>query len=382
MKIVFLCNEYPPLPHGGIGTFVQTMARAFAARGHLVQVVGLGAAAARSSDGNITVTTLPASRTRFVGNFFSRLRLRRWLGREVREGRCNLIEVPDYLGLLPFRVRGAASVVRLHISTTAICQHAGWRVPKGISYYERKTLASNPYWIGVSKYMLESTERIFGLKPRLARLVYNSVPSPPPQIARDESLPEQFVLYAGHVSRRKGAVLLARAMKPLLESRPQLRLVYIGGEVIGAGEPRIQEQILQEVGPALAGQVLILGRQPRERVLSAMKQCSVFAFPSTLEALGLVVLEAMSVGAPVVCTSIPPGPEMVDHGSTGLLADPNVPSDFAEKIASLLDDRELARRVAANAAELLRRRFTLEQCVTESEAFYKECLSHLSLRSE
>jgi glycosyltransferase involved in cell wall biosynthesis len=106
-----------------------------------------------------------------------------------------------------------------------------------------------------------------------------------------------------------------------------------------------------------------------------MKRASVFVFPSSLEALGLVVLEAMGCGVPVVCTNIPPGPEMVDDGVNGILADPNSAEDFRNGLARILDDPGLARELTENARRTLAERFSLDACLTETEEFYQECIS-------
>jgi glycosyltransferase involved in cell wall biosynthesis len=89
----------------------------------------------------------------------------------------------------------------------------------------------------------------------------------------------------------------------------------------------------------------------------------------------LVVLEAMSCGVPVVCTKNPPGPELVEHGVNGLLADPLVPDDFRNKIAYLLDHPDEAARLAENARLVVAERFSLDKCISSTERFYEECLS-------
>jgi glycosyltransferase involved in cell wall biosynthesis len=376
MKITLLCNEYPPRPHGGIGTFVQTIARAFSALGHKVTVVGLGGATEESRDGEIRIVSLAGSKTRFIGNLISRLRLRKWLYSEAKAGNIDVIEVPDYLGLLPFGARGCCTVVRLHVSTTAICLQAGLKIPRGITFYERRTLLANSNWVGVSQYILDSTKEIFGVSPQRSVRIYNPVPSAPTQLPDVPGLPENFVLYAGQISKRKGALVLAEAGRELLANRPELHLVYVGGEVLLPGARSIAEQAKDIVGPALAARVHFLGRVNREQVLTCMRRAKVYAFPSSLEALPLVVLEAMSCGLPVVCTSAPPGPEIIEDGVSGLLADPANPKDFSKQIGRLLDDPSLANRLADSGRRAIAERFTLERCISETLGFYKECIHH------
>jgi len=374
MKILFVCNEYPPRPHGGVGTFVQTIARGLYDRGHQVTVLGLGDGDLVDTDGGIRVVTLRGSKVRYVGNLISRLRLQRWLSRQAREGQIDIIEAPDYMGMLPFGVPGCPVVIRLHLSSTSISLQAGRKAPPGISLYERHTLKANPNWIAVSHYILELTRQTFGVSSKRSAVIYNPVPAVPTSLPEMPELPAHFVLYAGQVSKRKGVLILAEAARELMTHHPGLHLVYVGGDFSHNGERPASELIREVVGPELVARVHILGHLNRENVLACMRRASVFAFPSRLEALGLVVLEAMNCGLPVVCTNYPPGPEIVEDGVNGLLADPTSPKDFCEKITRLLEDPALARRLATNARQSIAERFSLDGCIEQTERFYEACL--------
>ena len=257
---------------------MQTLARALTARGHEVTVVGIGETG-DTSDGNIRIIMLPQDKKRFVGNAISRLRLWRFLSSAAKAGKIDVIEVPDFEGLLPLRVRGCCTVVRLHVSMTAICLEAGLKIPKGISFYERRTLRANPTWIGVSQYILDSTQEIFRVLPRRSVKIYNPAPPLPSKTLEAPILPENFVLYAGALSKRKGALALAEAARCFLPRHPSLHLVYVGGEIMQPGIGCISELVLKIVGPELALRVHFLGRVDREQVLATMKRVSYFCLP-------------------------------------------------------------------------------------------------------
>ena len=80
-----------------------------------------------------------------------------------------------------------------------------------------------------------------------------------------------------------------------------------------------------------------------------MKKAELVAFPSKLESFGLVPVEAMACGTPVVYSNLHAGPEIVDDWITGLLADPYDPDDVAEKVTRILNDSQLSARLAVNA---------------------------------
>jgi glycosyltransferase involved in cell wall biosynthesis len=375
LHITFICCEYPPLPHGGIGTFVHTLANGLQRRGHQISVVGLGDKETHWKDGDIEVFVLPNSKIPYVGNTISRLRLQRWLKDRVTKGEVDIVETPEFLGMLPFGLWGCPVVVRLHQSSTAICLRRGQRIPKGIALYEELTLRMNSVWAAVSNNIYTYTCEIFGIQPGRVRTIYSPVPLSESRPAATPQLPVKFLFSAGQVSRTKGVVELAEAARELMNSHADLHLVYAGGHISAEDPVPISQQILDAMGSELSGRVHFLGHIEHSQVLECMAKATVYVFPSRLEAFGMVILEAMHCGVPVVCSSYPPGPEIITDGFDGLLADPTSPSDLVEKISRILQDPNLAEWLTANAKRTVERRFSLEKCVAETESFYGECLS-------
>jgi len=375
MKIALICNEYPLRPHAGIGTMVQTLARALFKKGNEVTVVGLGDDESYEQDNGVKVITLKRNNVRYLGNYFSRRKLHRWLKQRALAGDIDIIEVPDSQGLLPFPFTACPVVVRLHLSYAAVGRLTSEPVGKGIAYYERRTLTNHRNWIAVSNYVQDLTVETFGVSARNSAVIPNAV-SPPTVSSVSEpafKLPDDYVMYAGHVSYRKGADVLAQAMRGVLIKRPNLHLVYVGGIFSEKGR-LVSDDILCLLGPDLKERVHFLGRISREETLYCMTKAKVFAFPSRLESFGLVVVEAMSCGVPVVFTRHGPGPEIVEDGVTGLLADPSSADDVQNKIVRLLDDDPLAKRLVAAAHHAIETKFSAEQCAAKSEEFYRQLL--------
>jgi glycosyltransferase involved in cell wall biosynthesis len=291
----------------------------------------------------------------------------------VKADGIDVVEAPDSEGLLPFGIDGCAVVIRLHNSHAVINRIIGEWAGRGISFYERRTVTVNPNWVAVSNHIMDLTRATFGVSPQRSATIYNPVLPPPPDLPKVQGLPANYVLFAGHVRRRKGAIVLAEAIRGVMIQRPDLHLVYAGGIFNEAGRP-ISEHIRDILGPKLVERVHFLGHLDREKVLACMTSAKVFAFPSRLESFGLVVVEAMSCGAPVIFTKNPPGPEIVEDGFTGLLADPSSPKDLSEKIRFILDNPGLAKRLSENARKLVAERFSVEKCVEATERFYLECL--------
>ena len=169
----------------------------------------------------------------------------------------------------------------------------------------------------------------------------------------------------GNVARlaeQKGHDALIDAVPLVLERRPDALFVIVGdGELRADLESRVQARGLGEA-------VLLTGA--REDVPELLKSFDVFAFPSLFEGLCLAVIEAQAAGVPVVATPVGGIRETVVDGVTGLLVPPRDPPALAGAILRLLDDRELAARLAAEAARRVTR-FSEHAMVESTLALYR-----------
>lgn len=367
MKIVFLCNEYPPHARpGGIGVFTSSIAHGLVDCGHEVTVVGCGRNSGEWNDIGVRVFILPESTTRGVAWFVNRWRLYSWLKVESLARRIDIIEAPEFQGMLPFRFQWCPVVVRLHTSFLAET-----RIQRIL---ERRTLGIHRNWIAVSDWIGRETQEKYSLTPSSMSVVYNPVNGCERNVEIPFHLPDNYVLYTGKVSGRKGALILAEAARSFLANDPDLHLVYVGGITVENGR-RTDETIRLILGKRFAEHVHFTGPVDHDVVLACMKRARVFAFPSKLEAFSLVPLEAMSCGVPVVYSRLHSGPEAIVDGVTGLLADPYSTDDVAEKVMQLLNDTAFAAHLAENAKKAIKERFSLQRCIDETISFYEQCIA-------
>jgi len=368
MNICYVCNEYPPRAHGGIGTFVSSMAHAMARAGHHVVVVQLGVSNSERVDGVVHVVTLKASAS-ILHPLTNRLRLYSWLRNAVRNGSVEIIEVPDYQGLLPFWFPYCPVVVRLHQSSATYARIFGGCVFCGYWIAEKGTLAFHRRWISVSQWMLDYTCSTFNLRPKKSSVIMNPVTIKPGNVTTPP-LPECFIVAVGYVGERKGSYVLAEAVAELLKDRQEMHLVYVGA----IQDAMAKDKIYAILGPSLSKKVHFVGWLDHSVTLSSIAKAKVFVLPSRAESFGLVALEAMAMGVPVVFTNFGPGPEVVTDGKTGLLVDPYSPEDIKTKIHLILDDKGLADDLIRNGKCDIEKRFSVEQCRSQTEEFYRTCL--------
>jgi glycosyltransferase involved in cell wall biosynthesis len=380
MKIGLFCNEFPPRQHGGIGSFTLAYARALLAAGHVPTVVEFGATAQTRNEDGIRVVTVPIPpHVRGTTELRMRYRLWRWANAEAKAGRLDVFELPEYDGMMPFPLRQCIGVLRLHISRRVVQHDLGTKKSFKVNFFEGLTLRSNRHWIGVSRHILDHTQKVFGLHPANSTVVLNPVADPNlservPAAASEAAGFQPYVLFAGYVGERKGAILLAEAAKVLFPKYPQLRVVYVGLQNEFRGKPASQG-ILSILGTEFGSRVHFTGPRPHAEVLEWMRQAAVVCLPSRSESFGLVPVEAMMLGRPVVYTHSGPGPEVVDDGITGLLCDPYNANDLAAKIDQFLAKPAWAESMGQHAQLVARERFSMSQCVSKSLAFYEELLA-------
>jgi glycosyltransferase involved in cell wall biosynthesis len=160
-----------------------------------------------------------------------------------------------------------------------------------------------------------------------------------------------------------------RAGRLVVDAMPAARLLLVGD-----GPERIRlERLAAELG--LGDRVVFTGM--RADAVELMGLFDVAVLSSTTECLPYVVLEAMAMGVPTVCTAVGGLPEMVEDEVTGRLVPPAAPADLAEAILSILQDPRRTAAMGAAARRRLEERFTLARAARETEA----CLERAVARS-
>lgn len=149
------------------------------------------------------------------------------------------------------------------------------------------------------------------------------------------------VVAIGRLEAVKGFDLLVRALPRLRERLPGARL-RIGGD---GSQARALARLAADEGVADA--VDLLGRLDADRVAAELAAADVVAVPSRRESFGLLVLEGWRSGTPVVVCDRDGPAELVEHGRTGLLVDPQDSRALAARLESVLTDPALAERLGS-----------------------------------
>jgi glycosyltransferase involved in cell wall biosynthesis len=178
--------------------------------------------------------------------------------------------------------------------------------------------------------------------------------------------PLPLLLFVGRLVPYKGVDVLVRAMVDTAA-----RLVIIGDGPVRAS----LEQLASDLG--VAGRVSFAGTLPDPDVVAHYHACDVFVLPSVTraEAFGMVQVEAMACGKPVISTDLPSGVPWVNrHDGSGLVVPPGNVERLREAIGTLLRDEPLRARLGAGARQRVARDFTAQRMAERTVALYREVL--------
>lgn len=180
----------------------------------------------------------------------------------------------------------------------------------------------------------------------------------------------------GRLEPRKGHQFLIQAMPELCRRIPDARLVIAGHDPQGYGE------VLQKLAVKLniADKVRLVGFQ--EDVPSFLHAIDVFAFATTSEGFGQVLVEAMAAGKPVVATNVAPLTEIAENEKTALFVEAQNAAAFAAALARLLENLSDSQAMGNRARQRVATYFTAEKMAAATSLLYHEaCGEMTSLRA-
>jgi glycosyltransferase involved in cell wall biosynthesis len=218
--------------------------------------------------------------------------------------------------------------------------------------------------------------RLLGAPPARTRVIYGG--ADPERFAPDPRADRAGVLFVGRLTPHKGVDRLIRALPP----GAVLRVAGTAGH-----DPQPPERDYPALLRRLAHgrDVAFLGAVPEPDLPGLYRRAAVLALPSVhrtcygrhvpvSELLGLVALEAMASGTPVVASRIGGLAEVVVDGETGFLVRPGDVGQLRDRLARVLSDRRLAARLGGNARDLVAERFTWRACAERCLRAYEELM--------
>jgi starch synthase len=401
VKALLLTNEYPPHVYGGAGVHVEYLSRALAG---LMDVEVRCYGDQRSQDGRLTVRGFGLDEAAFG----CPENLRPVFGSVQRDAAmaaagtdADLVHVHTWythLGGILFKQNyGLPLVLTVH-SLEPLRPWKREQLGGGYefsSWVEKTAIEMADAVIAVSASTKDDVVRLFDVDPGRVHIVHNGIDLSEYR-ARSESEvlvrhgidpARPFILFVGRITRQKGIVHLVRALRHL---EPGFQIVLCAGapdtpEIAGEMKAAVEDARKERPDLLWIGDMV-----PKEDIIPLYSQAALFVCPSIYEPFGIINLEAMACGTPVVASAVGGIPEVVAHGETGLLVpvgrmaeapfEPHDAEKFARDLAGaineLMRDGPRRRRMGAAARRRVEEKFSWDAIAKQvAEVYGRVCRS-------
>jgi glycosyltransferase involved in cell wall biosynthesis len=217
-----------------------------------------------------------------------------------------------------------------------------------------------------SRY-LQSIVQKWGVPEDSIIVIYNAVPSQVVGTVPDVLVEKHHhrVVSAGRLVPWKGMHGLISAMVSVRQKDQHAQLVIVGDGPDKASLERFATARLGE------GNVIFTGALTHAETLGVIASADVFVLNSTYEGLSHILIEAMSLGRPIIATNAGGNPELIEDKKTGLLIPVGDSEILSKKIRELLKDSDLANRLGHDAKEKSHE-FSLTRMLTATASFFME----------
>ncbi len=401
--MAFLSPAWPPdAAANGIVTYVDQIVAGLRRMGHqpcILSATGNGQWPGVYFLDREPRPLLSRLRNAFAFRVSARSATRRWhgenLGRAaahaIAERGVELLEMEETFGLLQlFRRRlPIPVVVRLH--GPCFANAAASEITFDGAYRRRVeqegvTISLADAISAPSAEILERTRTHYGLNLDAASVIPPPAPVVPIQDRwRLEGCDRSRILFLGRFDRHKGGDVAIDCVRILTRNFPHLRLWFAGRDAAFLDESGRSWSLagyLAQRAPEVAGRVDLLGRQPDAAVAALRRQAFLTIVASRYETFGLVALEAMAHGCPLVATRTGGIAETVTDGVNGLLCEPGDPAGMAVQVARLLGDPCLAAKLGLRAGEDAMKRYHPDTIAAETAKFHRTQIERWQRRSD
>jgi len=394
IKIGVITSAYPDYEDDPHGIFVHRLMKEVVKKGHEVRVI------APHTGGETSYTLEGVNVERF--HYFYPRKYERLSGRagmidNVKEGFLVKIQVLTFLFFtVYYSLRKLKGMDMIHVQ---------WPIPNGLGALFLKKLHGVHYintihgeevhlskrynmlfalrWLvnNSSKTITNSTAtRKFCLEAGLDGEKINIIPFGvdteffrPLDVYKDENIFQ--ILSVGYLIERKGFEYLIRAMPQVLKEHKHVRLKIVGS---GPLEAKLKELIYEL---SLGDEVEIVKNVSDGELLMIYNSADLFVLPSIVdsqgntEGLGVVLLEAMACGLPVIGSDVGGIPDIINEGISGLLVQEKKISDISKTVLLLMEDDELRKKLVDSSLDMVKNKFSWKHVSKDYVDVYNEVLN-------
>ena len=387
MKILMLSWEYPPRVVGGISRVVHDLSHRLIKDGHDVTVVTYrdGDVPYFENDDGVMVHRVDnfmISSNNFIDwvmqlNFNMIAKAGEII---AKEGNFDVIHAHDWL------VAYAAKTLKQAYSTPMVATiHATEAGRNSGIRGETQKYINDTEWmltyeasevIVNSNYMKSELQRLFGLPFEKINVVPNGVNlNLFNGVDRDYDFRRQYAMDNEKIILFMGRLVYEKGIQHLISAMPKVLANYHDAKLVIAGKGGMIDELRNQVNYlGISDKVYFTGYLSSKNVQKMYKCADIAVFPSTYEPFGIVALEGMLSGAPVVVSDIGGLNEIVDHGVNGMKSYAGNPNSLADSILTLLFDHKLCDTIAKNAKNKVKTEYNWNKIAQDTHFTYQKAI--------
>jgi len=379
--IGFVCHEYPPCKHGGIGSFTKDLAEALVEDGYDVTVIGyylehdlsLDSAVDEYING-VRVIRYPRSKLfKFepLNTIRDRARIYTQIKLLHKEKIFCVFESPAGSGWLPFGLPYDIPLIsRLHGGEVFTAYHMGKHISKMIKFFEQMQLKHSNEIIAVSNFIGNEIKKLVGFKKDFIT-IYNSISAVFFQ-KFDADYIKGRIVFTGTVRESKGIDTLIKACTLVFEQNPIAHLV-VAGRISMLPDKRPYTDKLKSLIPSkFWDRIEFVGPVDRDtEMIPLLKSAQVCCFPSYFESFSLASLEAAALGKAVIYTKLATGKELFVHKVNAMLINPMDHIELSSVLLDLLNDQQKCNDLGIEAQKNVTMKFGFDKFFESNLQIYK-----------
>jgi glycosyltransferase involved in cell wall biosynthesis len=382
MHICIISHEYPKpgFPHGGIGSFLKTLAPKLVENGVKVTIVGLSYENKYEfeKDRGVEIFRLNYFNPKRLGWFFAGRAIAKKIAEIHNNTPIDIVEASE-LGLAFVKKHKEIKyIIRLHGGHHFFAEAENRKINFWKGFQEKRAFKKADAFIAISKYVKSHTEKFLSFHNKPICFINNIIDT---EFFKPINIPinKYSILFMGSVCEKKGVRQLIQSFPIVKNKFPQATLQIYGRDwFFPDGKSFIEYLKRDEISKmeSISNDIYFHGQINYEDVPKKYSKAHVCVFPSHMETQGLVAPEAMSMQKNVIFTEKGPGKETITEYKTGLLCNPLDPLDIAEKIIWIFSNKNESEKIAINARQSILENFSASIILKKNIDFYKKIITN------
>lgn len=394
LNICLLSQDFPPDEIGGIAKYTWQLAKGYVARGHSVHIITKGNEKNSWMQNSVNIHTVPEIQLKEVEELqhfpitrknvqYSYAIYKRLLELD-KQYNIDIIETPvwDYEGIIAARLLNIPVVTRLETPLLKAVETQNWERTQDIDLsadFEKALINLSAGIISISDNIKTTISNMYSVdfSSKNIRTIYLGVEKPEiNNMDIKKTNNDVNILFVGRLERRKGIHVLLKVIPHILKEFPNVRFTFVGDDSVPNENGKTYKREFRELnkGKNFLDRVEFKGKVDVAQLNKYYQECDIFVAPSLYESFGLVFLEAMRYGKPVIGCRVGGMQEIIQDGATGFLVEAGNEQDLYEKIKELVENSDTRVEMGNKGLERFNNFFTLEHMIDNTLEFYKELL--------